>query len=411
MRRERNNEIDLLLQRMARSDNTASDSEARTSNRHLDTDELSSYAQKALPAAARARYTEHLTECATCRKLVTELSLSLGAAAVAAPFERADQASGLKRFVASLFSPLVLRYAVPALGVIVVMIVGVVVLRRQEQHKFIAQLADDQKAAAPLATPSAQVSPADVFTDKQSKEIDKAESGNSKPSETKQKTAAASGNASEAAPATAPARVPVGPAKDDPSAAQLRPTVAAEPPPPASRPAATTETGAQNSVVVINNQNAAATEKTEPELAKGRPDDAPRDEAQRAKQNETSENKTKQKSSSTAGFMASGVAGVRRRAGESKGVADAKRDDSTRNAAQPEAADEETRTIAGRHFRKEHDIWIDTAYTSSTATVNMARNSEQFRALVADEPAIGTIVKQLDGEVIVVWKDRAYRIR
>ena len=41
----------------------------------------------------------------------------------------------------------------------------------------------------------------------------------------------------------------------------------------------------------------------------------------------------------------------------------------------------------------------------------MARGSEQFRALIADEPVIGTIAKQLDGEVIVVWKGHAYRIR
>jgi len=86
-----------------------------------------------------------------------------------------------------------------------------------------------------------------------------------------------------------------------------------------------------------------------------------------------------------------------------------KRDDANRAEAQD--VNNETRTIAGRHFRKQGGIWTDTAYDSSTATVNMARNSEQFRALVADEPAIGTIAKQLEGEVIVVWKGRAYHIR
>ena len=80
-------------------------------------------------------------------------------------------------------------------------------------------------------------------------------------------------------------------------------------------------------------------------------------------------------------------------------------------SADADQADEETRTIAGRHFRKQRGVWTDTAYDSSTATVNMARDSEQFRALVADEPAIGTIAKQLDGEIIVIWKRRAYRIR
>ena len=81
------------------------------------------------------------------------------------------------------------------------------------------------------------------------------------------------------------------------------------------------------------------------------------------------------------------------------------------DAAQSEKDDAATRTVAGRRFRKERGIWTDTAYDSSTATVNVARGSEQFRALVADEPEIKKIAEQLDGEVIVVWKGRAYRIR
>jgi hypothetical protein len=31
--------------------------------------------------------------------------------------------------------------------------------------------------------------------------------------------------------------------------------------------------------------------------------------------------------------------------------------------------------------------------------------------LIADEPAIKTIADQLDGEIIVVWKSRTYRIQ
>ncbi|HEX6285174.1 MAG TPA: hypothetical protein VFZ71_09880, partial [Pyrinomonadaceae bacterium] len=82
-----------------------------------------------------------------------------------------------------------------------------------------------------------------------------------------------------------------------------------------------------------------------------------------------------------------------------------------RGRAESDKDESETRSVAGRRFRKERGIWTDTAYDSATATVNVARGSEQFRALVADEPGIKTIAEQLDGEVIVVWKGRAYRIR
>jgi hypothetical protein len=39
------------------------------------------------------------------------------------------------------------------------------------------------------------------------------------------------------------------------------------------------------------------------------------------------------------------------------------------------------------------------------------RGSEQFRALVADEPDMRRVAETLSGEVIVVAKNRAYRIQ
>jgi hypothetical protein len=69
------------------------------------------------------------------------------------------------------------------------------------------------------------------------------------------------------------------------------------------------------------------------------------------------------------------------------------------------------RVVAGRRFRRENNVWIDTAYSPSTPTTNITRGSEQYRALVGDEPDLGRIAEQLDGEVIVVWKGKAYRIR
>src|SRR6185503_1133357 len=64
----------------------------------------------------------------------------------------------------------------------------------------------------------------------------------------------------------------------------------------------------------------------------------------------------------------------------------------------------ETRTVAGRQFARDGNTWVDTAYDSSRPTINVARGSEQFRALVADEPGLRAIAQQLNGPVIVVWK-------
>src|SRR5688572_22594181 len=121
MRPERNNDIDLLLRQLSRRNGVpVSESEQQ----HLDADELNSFVANALPAAARARYTEHLADCSSCRKLVAQLSASHGLLPVQQS-EGSVAPSGLKSFLASLFSPMVLRFAVPALGLIVIAAIGV----------------------------------------------------------------------------------------------------------------------------------------------------------------------------------------------------------------------------------------------------------------------------------------------
>src|SRR5690349_1392151 len=109
MKQETNNEMNLLLRRLGRRD------ELLVADEHLDADELNAYAENALPAKARARYTVHLAECASCRTLAVQLSSS---ANVVTTTESAavKEPSGFKSFLASLFTPMVLRYAVPALG-------------------------------------------------------------------------------------------------------------------------------------------------------------------------------------------------------------------------------------------------------------------------------------------------------
>src|ERR1041384_5254042 len=123
MRQETNNEMDLLLRRLGRQQ------EASASGDHLDADELNSYAENVLPPAARSRYTLHLAECAQCRDLVVQLSSSAGV--VAQENAQVSAPSALRKFLASLFSPMVLRYAVPALGLVVVAAIGFMVSRNE----------------------------------------------------------------------------------------------------------------------------------------------------------------------------------------------------------------------------------------------------------------------------------------
>src|SRR5262252_1686761 len=66
-------QIDLLLRRYSQAAPGDSASE------HLDADELSAFAEGALPAAARARYISHLADCDRCRRQASALAISSGA--------------------------------------------------------------------------------------------------------------------------------------------------------------------------------------------------------------------------------------------------------------------------------------------------------------------------------------------
>jgi hypothetical protein len=78
-----------------------------------------------------------------------------------------------------------------------------------------------------------------------------------------------------------------------------------------------------------------------------------------------------------------------------------------------EAGEEEAevRTVGGHRFTKREQVWVDSLYNSSQAIVNVARGSEQYRSLMGDEPDLRAIVERLSGEIIVVWKNRAYRFK
>ncbi len=385
MKQETNNEIDLLLRRLGRRpDGRVSDPD----DGHLDADELSSYAENVLPPSARSRYTEHLAQCSSCRTLVVQLSSAAGV--VVAP-ERSVVAepSGFRKFLASLLSPLVLRYAIPALGLAVIAVIGLTVFRPNQQPD--TEVAHQTNAAAPaneqLKAPSAAGSADDY----------KAEGAKTAPAPTAAAPTPDAGSINMSkAPTPAPTAVDSisAPVTDSTAAASVEsaPPPKPEPPPVTNTPAASptptaTEINARKVEVAKQVQGAREPQRT---LQAG-------DEGRRSANEaaSTTASAPKKKGDFASSPQAGAGGGVQR---DGRGEKD--RDD-----------DAEIRTVAGRRFRKQRGVWVDTAYESSSETTNLTRGSERYRALVADEPAIKNIADQLDGEIIVVWKGRPYRIR
>jgi hypothetical protein len=371
MKQEANNEMDLLLRRLGRRDDAVMPED------HLDADELNAYAENVLPAAARARYTMHLAECSRCRSLVAQLSSSAGVVA-ATDTAAVSEVSGFRKFLASLFTPMVLRYAGPALGLIVVAVIGFVVLRRDRASEYVVQ--DTNVQQSPAAAPTAEK----FLSDETSSKTVPPSSGliNGEIQEKTKQTQPAS------PPNTAPvvSSIEADVAKDK-AVAQPKPeeqaAAANEPPPPKPEPTATPEPSPR----------AAETDVARSEV---KVQSAPAAQAPRALRKAEREDKDNvaraRKPADAAGTVTAGSGSNL----QIDGVDDAKAG---------------MRTVAGRRFRKHGAVWIDTAYDASKNAVTLARGSEQYRALVADEPAIKTIAEQLAGEIIVVWKGHTYRIR
>lgn len=388
MKQETNNEMDLLLRRLGRrQDVFAPDAED-----HLDADELSAYAENVLPAKSRARYTEHLAECSRCRELVVQLSASAGVV-IAAQADKVSGASGWRKFLAGLFSPMVLKYAAPALALIVVAAIGVVVLRRDRAGEYVSQIQPGQTKptdAAEQRVEPKQQPEAGLLSD----ERKPAESTANKAVQSKDTGQQPATPAPQGTPADVEQNAPV--VKAPAAKPESQPAAAAEPPPPS--PAKV------DALMGEKRQNEDATRKQEAEV--------------KVAQAEESKKNFEVGAVSKRGEV---PATARARAAKSKEVGDVAsvqgagagapghvRDGVDRDDKDSSA---ETRSVAGRRFRKQGGVWTDTAYDRSQAITTYARGSESYRSLIADEPSIKTIADQLDGEIIVVWKSRAYRIR
>jgi hypothetical protein len=390
MKQSNHNDVDLLLRSLARGEEQPWPGEKSANavvSDHLDADELNLYAEGVLPAPARARYTEHLADCQRCRRLVVALAQSAGRSVRQ---ETTSQQSGASfwRSLATLFSLPVLRYALPALLLTGVIAIGLTALREQRRSDLVAV---NQQPESPVAgdqmneasgNASTSASPASVL---QRQGSDK----NIASSEPKNSPANESGLVAQKPGSNIGGITTDGTAAKDASespqvtgAATAPPRYAPEPAPP---PKVSSEADFKSAARKEDSFARETMNRQQDEVKLLSKDDSPTHGPARSR-------------AMSPGSRRDADVAAENRAASSK--------------ARKQVAEEvETRTVSGRRFRREGNAWVDTAFEASRGATNVSRGSEQFRALMADEPGLRAIVQQLGGEVVVVWKNRAYRIR
>jgi len=67
----------------------------------------------------------------------------------------------------------------------------------------------------------------------------------------------------------------------------------------------------------------------------------------------------------------------------------------------------ETTTVGGKTFKRTNNAWYDSAYKGQP-TINITRGTKEYKKLDSD---LRGIVENLGGTVVLVWKEKAYRIQ
>lgn len=400
-------EIDVLLRRLARVRGDASGTE------HLDADEVSAFAEGALPAAARSRYVSHLADCDDCRRAVTELAATSGGVApTAVPASRPVSTESLWQRVGTFFAPVRLRYIAFAAVLVAVVGIGFAVWRQShEQRTSLAEHNEAYRGTGTASPPQGQV--ANGVNPQQSPAIAKAIAPTTQAPLLDQKQPETT-NASPPPPpkpADVLARNETAPSSTanaraaEPSTNAGAPSYA--PPPPVETERADTRAREQQNLGLIHGpQRGESLEKSKSiddrsrgtaDAAKARDEDRARTGSDQAVAKE--ENKDVGAARKRAAERTATLAG-RSNAGERQ------EEPKSDKAAPPEEAD--TRSVGGRKFKRQGNAWVDVKLKSSLSIITISRGSDDFEKL---DSGLRSIAQQFSGPVVVVWKGKAYRIQ
>ena len=411
-------QIDVLLRRHAGRVRSGHPTE------HLDADELNAFAEGALPAAARSRYMSHLADCDDCRKVASQLAISSGAIVAAEAESTADQQgySWWKR-ISAFFSPLTLRYA--AFAVVLVTVLGGVVLitRRSRETNFVARNESGKGAQVSAVKPADSAPPSGLiqaerdnsnrpgaaFSVTPSQTINKqdaskvAENPPPKPGEETMKVDTPVVAAKKAAePYSSPSYAPPPPVETE--RAQSAPREAQVLPGNETSGQRKSESSADMYSVdkhkVLDRSRAG-------ELAKDSraEDDNKRVGVNQAPASQASNRGGSDEKAAPRRDVDSLARARNAKEGRSQTTTAQSAGAETREAAE---ATPETRSAGGRKFRRQGNAWVDSKFKASMTLKSISRGSSEFDAL---DSGIRSIAQQISGEVIVVWKGKAYSIR
>ena len=379
---------------------------------HPDADELNAFAEGALPPATRQRYLSHFADCDDCRKLVSQLAVTTGAGVEARISASEPVAEPWRKKLGAVFAIPTLRYA--AFAVVLLAAGGIAFLAwRQPAQQNADLVAQNQPQTNPVEAVKPMTSPATAAVREEETQR-YADSAIPQPTVSPASDQNRSGLATvdpppppkpaDALSAKEAAPVVTGTGRaDDAPRAQSSPSYAPAPPAETYRMESRERAQSAGAIPGGPRRNESADKSKTVDRARAGDFAKARDEAdnQVLKNRPATENK---QVDSRLAQTSSEVAEVSRRSvGELR--VEARKSEGTRSSSE-EAP--ETRSVGGRKFKRQGNAWVDSKLKSSMSIRTVGRGSEEFDKL---DSGLRSIAKQLGGEIVVVWKGKAYRIR
>jgi len=408
-------QIDVLLRRHAER------AKSNAAIEHLDADELNAFAEGSLPVAARSRFVSHLADCDDCRRLVSQLAISAGAVAKAetAGAPATAHASWLEK-LGAFFRPPALRYAAFAAVVVAAVGVAFLVMRQTQQNRESALVAKNEQPSQARADITKSEETAKAPAEKN------AVANNNLASTTAEPTPQARLNLEreESKTLANPQAAPKPQKETDESVAladkQITETEVAEskpayaPPPPQESPGrvATKSSDQQTRPGIGGAPQSSGTLFGQTGGLDRKQSDQPssqqsKDDNSAVAQNQTPINgRAMNEKAKGPRRDADNVAAANRSVNEARPPAP-KTEDVRGEKRTTSGEEAETRSVGGHKFRRQGNAWIDAKFKSSMGLKSISRGSEEFAGL---DSGLRSIAQQVGGEVIIVWKGKAYKI-
>lgn len=377
-------EIDALLRKGAREPAMAGSPKSA----HLEADEIAAFAENALPETAKVFYTKHLAACDRCRNILAQ-TISLYSEAETGAASSAVTTGAVSDIQIPWYRRL---FAVPNLAVItgtpvliLVCLLGYLIVQRNAEPGYsdISKLSKSEQSANSISPASAPV----VSDASNTAENANTSANTASPGITSGSSPLAKTLGQEDPNQTTPGY-------DQPSDAEKNERLrGAEPVPPASAP---------------------LVKELEP---KTEVDDRKLAEKKRESKSDSSPSKVATDAISDSSATLSKDGQIQNNQIQSNAVGGAVKSKSgpyrdlqrntTSNTASRADEDSSGRRAGGKSFEKKNGVWYDSAYRGQS-TINISRGTSEYRSL---DSGLRSIAGSLDGIVVVVWKEKAYRIQ